>query len=396
MKKLLVSRTLCAAGLAAACVFGLAGCSSDGLKLTGGTAATVNGVGIDEDDVTRTVESVRESLGVTDEDSWGAWMSENGYTPESVREEVLDGFIEQEILRQGAEEMGLSVDQSEVDSYYDQMAAQFASEEKWQAALASAGYASEDEYREAIELSLLVEAVQESLSSDQEPSDDDMLSSAQANLDLYDGAKRSSHILFDAGDEATAQEVLDQINSGELDFAAAAEQYSEDSGSAVNGGDVGWDALTSFVDEYQTGLDELSLGEVSGLVTSDYGIHIIKCTDVFVAPSTLTSVDQLPTEFVDAVRTELQADMQSEAYDNWRTEQREAAEIVINDIPTNVSYYVDMAKYDSDDADSTEGETDDAVDGEDLSVEEANGESVDGEATDEEADGEADEKASTE
>lgn len=387
MKRLLVSRTLCAAGLVAACALGLAGCSGDGVKYTGGTAATVNGVAIDEDDITRTVEDVRASLGATDADSWGTWMSDNGYTPESVREEVLNGLIEQEVLRQGAEDLGVVVEQSEVDSYYNQIASQFGSDEKWQAALESAGYESEDEYRDIIELSLLSEAVQDALVAGKEPAAEDMLSAAQDNLDFYDGAKRSSHILFDAGDEETAQEVLDKINSGELDFAAAAEQYSKDSGSAIKGGDVGWDALTTFVDEYQAGLDELSLGEVSGLVTSDYGIHIIKCTDVFTAPAVLTSVDQLPEEFADAVRSAALAEMQSEAYETWMNETREAADVVINDMPTEVPYYVDMANYASEDG----------ADGEDVSVDAAD-DAADGEAAEDgSADGDAtEEKASEE
>lgn len=376
MKKLLVSRTLFAAGLVAACALGLAGCSDGGVKYTGGTAATVNGAEIDEDDITRTVEGVRASLGATDADSWGTWMSENGYTPESVREEVLNGLIEQEVLRQGAEELGVTVEQSEIDSYYNQIASQFGSEEKWQAALESAGYESEDEYRDIIELSLLSEGVQDALVADKEPATEDLLSAAEANLDFYDGAKRSSHILFDAGDEATAQEVLDKINSGELDFAAAAEQYSKDSGSAVKGGDVGWDALTTFVDEYQTGLDGLALGEVSGLVTSDYGIHIIKCTDVFTAPAVLTSMDQLPEDFAEAVRSTALANMQSEAYETWMNEQREAAEIVINDMPTDVPYYVDMANYASEE---------ESADGEDVAVENVDADAADGDAAEGEA-----------
>ena len=92
-------------------------------------------------------------------------------------------------------------------------------------------------------------------------------------------------------DQATAQEVLDKINSGELDFADAAQQYSQDEGSKADGGNVGWDKLTSFVDEYQTALDGLEKDQVSALVTSTYGIHIIKCTDVFTAPDEVTSID---------------------------------------------------------------------------------------------------------
>ncbi len=53
--------------------------------------------------------------------------------------------------------------------------------------------------------------------------------------------------------------MLDQINSGQLDFAEAAKQYSQGNaegtgGSAAKGGDVGWDKLSSFVTEYTDGL----------------------------------------------------------------------------------------------------------------------------------------------
>ncbi|MDE8704020.1 peptidylprolyl isomerase, partial [Adlercreutzia equolifaciens] len=95
----------------------------------------------------------------------------------------------------------------------------------------------------------------------------------------------------DASDEDLAQEVLEKLQSGELDFATAAESYSKDTGSAAVGGNVGWDKLTSFVTEYTTALNELEKGEISGLVTSSYGIHNIQCTDVFEAPEELTKMD---------------------------------------------------------------------------------------------------------
>lgn len=363
MKKLSIAKTACVAGLAFACVFGVAGCG--GAKMTGGVAATVNGVEIAEDDVTVTVESVRAQLGVTDEASWAAWMIENGYTPELVREEVLEGLIDQEVLRQGAEAMGIVVDKAEVDSYVESISASFESEAAWEEALAEAGM-TEDEYREAVELALLSQGVEQSFATTEEPSAEDMLSYAQMYATYYDGAKRSSHILFSSDDEATAQEVLGKINSGELAFEDAAAQYSLD-GSSVNGGDVGWDAMTSFVTEYQTALDGLSKGQVSGLVVSTYGIHIIKCTDEFNAPAEVTSVDQLPEAFVESIRAMLQSSLASEAYANWASEQRAAADIVINEIPTDVPYYVDLSAYgvapatdahasaDADDAGAAEG-----------------------------------------
>lgn len=377
MKKLSIAKTACAAGLAFACAMGLAACSAGGANLTGGTAATVNGESIAEDDVTLTVESVRAQLGVTDEASWANWMISNDYTSEKVREEVLDGLIEQELLRQGAADLGVTVEASEVDEYVNSIKSSFENEAAWAEALEQAGM-TEDEYRDAIELALLSQGVEESFAADGEPAAEDMLSYAQMYASYYDGAKRSSHILFASTDEAAAKEVLGKINNGEISFEDAAAQYSLDSSSA-NGGDVGWDALTTFVTEYQTALDGLSAGQVSGLVVSTYGIHIIKCTEEFAAPAEVTSVDQLPEAFVESIRTMLQSSMASEAYANWLSGLRDSAEIVINEIPTDVPYYVDLSAYQADEPgvaeeDLAEGAAD-APEGEDPSE----GESADGE-----------------
>ena len=162
-------------------------------------------------------------MGVTDEDSWGNWLAQNGYTPESVREEVINSYVQRELIRTGADERGITVDSAEVDGYVDQMKQNYDTDEKWQEALTQAGM-TEDEYRSEIELQLKNRGLIESFASDEDPSEEDMLQYAQMYATTYDGAKRSSHILFDSGDEATAQEVLDKLNAGELDFARSGQR----------------------------------------------------------------------------------------------------------------------------------------------------------------------------
>ena len=100
MKKTYIMKTVCAVGLTAACTWGLAGCSSDGNASsgTGGVAGTVNGVEIAEDTITNYIQGVREQLGADDEDSWGTWLSQNDYTPASVREEVFNSYAQRELL----------------------------------------------------------------------------------------------------------------------------------------------------------------------------------------------------------------------------------------------------------------------------------------------------------
>lgn len=344
MNKSKLTRVLCACGIAAACVGGLSACSSNSSTNTSGlVAATVNGTEIMEDTVTNKVESIRAQAGLDDESSWGQWLADNSLTPEKVREQMIDSFVEQELIKEGAAEKGVTVDTAQVDSYIDSMKGRYADDAAWQDALSAAGF-SEDEYRATIESSLLGEALQASFASD-EVSEEDMLTYARMYSTYFNGAKRSSHILFSADDKEKAQDVLDRINAGELDFAEAATDYSQDPGSAAKGGDVGWDVLNKFVTEYTDALSSLEEGQVSDLVTSDYGIHIIKCTEVFTSPEELTSPDQLPEAFRDTITNMVSSSKQKTAYQEWLTSYKESADIQINDMPEGLPYAVDMSKF---------------------------------------------------
>ncbi len=363
MKASHLVKTLCAVSLSAVCVLGVAGCSGNGSSNSNdAVAATINGVNIYESTITDYIESIRSQSGMTDEDSWGQYLSQMGTTPSELREKIIDNYVTRELIKEGADEKGITVDSSEIDSYVEKMKANYDSDEKWQSALEQAGM-TEDDYRAELELQLKAKDLYATFTSDSEPSNEDMLSYAKMYASAYDGAKRSSHILFNSDDEATAQDVLNKINSGELDFAEAAKQYSQDTGSATDGGDVGWDKTSSFVTEYTDALNELSKDQVSGLVTSTYGIHIIKCTDVFTAPKetgedgtetvNVTSIDQIPSDWVETIKQSLQSQDQSTAYQNWLSEKKENSDLVINDMPEGLSYDVDMSKYESDDSSSS-------------------------------------------
>ena len=360
MNKAKFLKALATVGVVAVCSCGLVACQ--GGSSSGGTAATVNGTAIPEDQVTNTIQSVRAQSGLEDQDAWGQFLASNSMTPESVREQIIDSLVDQELVKQGAAELGVTVDSSEVDMYVDSMKANFADDAAWKNALEEAGF-TEDSYRESIEYSLMQQSVGAHFEETAEVSDEDYLESAKTYASYYNGAKRSSHILFKVEDttdtaamdaaRAQAQSVLDQINAG-MDFAEAAAQYSADT-SAANGGDVGWDRTSSFVTEYQTALDGLALNEVSGLVETQYGIHIIKCTDVFDAPAELTSLDQIPVDFQETIKSMAASIKANNAYTAWLEELREKAAIVINNMPSNVPYNVDMSKYaTSDTAESTD------------------------------------------
>ena len=358
MKHKALLRKVSIIGVSAACCFALVGCGGTNYGYTGGVAATVNGSEIEEDTITKYIQDFRTSSDLTSDQDWANWMNENSLDPSTVRSQVIDYYTEVELKKQACDEKGISVDQSEVDEHIESMKSNYSSDEEWQSALSSTGI-SEDQYRQAIEEGFRDEALMENVAGDSAEADDsEVLEMLNTYYTMFDGAKRSSHILFSSDDETTAQEVLDQINAGTLDFADAAKQYSTDTASAENGGDVGWDATNTFVDAYTTALGELSKGEVSGLVTSDYGIHIIKCTDEFSCDGTADSLDDYPSEFVDYISNIVKSQNQSSAYNDWFTSYKDQADIQINDMPEDVPYNLDMTQYESE-----EGTTDESGDG---------------------------------
>lgn len=76
-----------------------------------------------------------------------------------------------------------------------------------------------------------------------------------------------------------ADEVLAKVQEGKTDFAELAKQYSEDTGSKDTGGDLGWFGRGAMVKPFEDAAFALKKGETSGLVTTDYGFHIIKVLD---------------------------------------------------------------------------------------------------------------------
>lgn len=98
--------------------------------------------------------------------------------------------------------------------------------------------------------------------------------------------RRAAHILFEAADAgalegamAEAAGIKARLDAGE-DFAALAAEFSDDTGSAENGGDVGYTTGDNFVPEFEAALQALEPGQVSEPVKTEFGVHIIKLLEV--------------------------------------------------------------------------------------------------------------------
>ena len=339
-------------GVVAACACGLMACSGTGGAASGGVAANVNGVDIMEDDVTQQIHTMRTQNGFETDDNWGLYLAMYQKTPSDMRTTTIESLRDRELRKEGAPQLGIELDTATVDMQLESIKASFSSDEKWQEALTKAGWTA-DEYYAYLQDEVLTTQINKHFEETTEVDEATLLETAATYKSYYDGLKRSSHILFKVEDtsdaaamaeaRAKAQEVLNKINSGELSFEDAAAQYSDDS-SKDKGGDVGW-SNQGFVSEYLTAVDGLELNQVSGLVESQFGIHIIKVTDVYTAPEEITSLDQLPEDFREGIRTAAAATKAQNDYNDWLTGLRDAATFTQNDMPSGLPYDVDMEKY---------------------------------------------------
>ena len=97
--------------------------------------------------------------------------------------------------------------------------------------------------------------------------------------------RRASHILItseaDAGKaKAKADEVLKEVQKSPAQFAELAKKYSQDPGSAQKGGDLGFFGRGMMVKPFEDIVFSLKDGDLSGVVQSDFGYHIIKLTGI--------------------------------------------------------------------------------------------------------------------
>ncbi|KAB2897277.1 MAG: peptidyl-prolyl cis-trans isomerase [Burkholderiaceae bacterium] len=123
-------------------------------------------------------------------------------------------------------------------------------------------------------------------------SEDDLRTYYKENLARLSGKeeRRASHILINAAKDAPAadrekakaraQELLEQVRKNPASFADAAKKSSQDAGSASGGGDLGFFGRGAMVKPFEDAVFALKKGDISDVVESDFGFHIIQLTDI--------------------------------------------------------------------------------------------------------------------
>ncbi len=130
-----------------------------------------------------------------------------------------------------------------------------------------------------------------------------------------------SHVLVET--EAEAQDVLDRIDGGE-DFADIAAEVSLDTGSGVEGGDLGCSAPSRYVPGFMEATVETEVGEYSEPVESEFGFHII-----IVNERTFPTDEELPTD--EEITEALKVPAVNQALTAWINGHLESAIVEVNE-----------------------------------------------------------------
>ncbi|WAJ39750.1 SurA N-terminal domain-containing protein [Pseudomonas sp. GOM7] len=161
-----------------------------------------------------------------------------------------------------ADPAAIKVADDEVKAYYDEHASEFMSPEQ-----------------------VVLEYVQldkERLFDQVKVTDEELQPLYQSEIANLAEQRDAAHILIEGDDDAAKQkieEIKARIDAGE-DFAALAKEFSQDPGSAANGGDLGYAGPGVYDPAFEQALYALKQGEVSAPVKSPFGWHLIKLLGV--------------------------------------------------------------------------------------------------------------------
>jgi peptidyl-prolyl cis-trans isomerase C len=204
--------------------------------------------------------------------------------------EVLENLIDNQLLFQESRKRGYSADELTVEKRYQEVRDQFSNDEDFAAALGQMQY-TEKSFKEAVERRLVLETlIENDIAAGITVSDEEALQYYEKNPAQFVQPKqiRARHILIivkDQNDEQQKKEAFEKITmvqqklkDGE-DFAALAKEFSEGP-SNEQGGDLGFFQPGQMVKPFEDAAFALEVGEVSDVVETRFGYHLIEVTDI--------------------------------------------------------------------------------------------------------------------
>jgi len=207
-----------------------------------------------------------------------------------VLRQVLDQIVDYKLLIQEGRARKIEATDAEVDARMKEIQAQFPTEDAFKQML-TARKTTLEQVRSDIRQDITVEKLIENAIADKVAVKPEQVTDFYTkNPDQFKQPERvrASHILImvPKGSDAAAKtaartkaaDILKDVKAGK-DFAALAKQHSQDPGSAPNGGDLGFFQQGQMVGPFNDVAFKLTPGQVSDLVETEFGFHIIKVAE---------------------------------------------------------------------------------------------------------------------
>ncbi|MGM0365233.1 MAG: peptidylprolyl isomerase [Actinomycetota bacterium] len=250
--------------------------------------ASVNGEEISEKDMQRYLDFI---IG---QDTTGA-LEEDGEQLEAVQTSILDSLIVVKLLEQYAAENNIEVSAEDIDEEIQQIIASYSSQAEFEQELESRAI-SEDFLRAEIKDQILRVKIYEQVTEDIEITEQEAREFYEENKEamfMEPERVKVSHILAQFGtqegqvepSESAVQDARDKIEEAlrQLEdgkpFEEVAKDLSDDRLSAENGGDLGYISRGEMVEEFEQAAFSLKVGELSDIVETIYGLHLLKVVD---------------------------------------------------------------------------------------------------------------------
>ncbi|MDA8308652.1 MAG: peptidylprolyl isomerase [Deltaproteobacteria bacterium] len=284
MKKLglIIFPTLVSLALLVGCGFSVS-YAADGASASNSQqyAATVNGKPIPMSTYRAEVNRVLGQFSVA-----GRKLDEKQTS--TVKKNILESLISRELLKQQAEKEGIKADETTVNA---EMAAieKSTTPEHFAASLKRMNM-TEASFRHYLATELTIrKLIDHDLAAKTTVTPQEVKAFYDENPQFFKTPEmvRASHILIKVAKNATPKQkaaalakikaIQKRIKNGE-DFAKAAKEYSQDPATRANGGDLNFFAKGQMVPSFDKAAFALKPGQVSGIVTTRYGYHLIKVT----------------------------------------------------------------------------------------------------------------------
>lgn len=194
-------------------------------------------------------------------------------------EETVNVLIDALLMLEVAKKENIEVDPAELYITISKMKKSFKTEDDFRLALSKTGD-TEESIKERVEKNLkLRNFVRKKFFDDTNVSDEDLKVYYDKYPERFNKGEevRASHILFGETDKEKALEVHEMLLNGE-DFSEHAKTHSQ-CPSGQNGGDLGFFDRGKMVPEFEQAAFEMETGEISDIVQTQFGYHIIKLTD---------------------------------------------------------------------------------------------------------------------